>query len=434
MGLGIFRTVWGADSLNVKCIGSWNVRGGYYSLVDRDYLYFSDVLCDGPDICVFNVSNPSTPTDIDANYNQDRGRPKNTGRWGESMFKKDSLLCVTGFIDSTVEIINVSNVVDTVFGVGLYKTPTGPCDVWASDSLAYIACGDTGLLILDISNPDSIFEVGVYNTPGFARGVDVSGNYAYVADHSSGLRAIDVSNPSTPNEVSFYDTPSRAYNVFVSGDYAYVADFKSGLQIINISNPDSIFGVGSCDTPHRARDIQVAGDYAYIADYEGGLRVIEVKDPSSPKEVGYYKHAPDPYCAYYAVYFAEPYVYITDCNAGIFILEFTPQGVEEQKPKATLQKPKLEIYPNPASIKTSIEFRVQSIESKDEKLSTFKSQPLTLKLHDITGREILSVFKGYLNPGTHSFPLDLTDIPSGVYFVNLKTQTLSEAKRLLVIK
>ena len=55
-------------------------------------------------------------------------------------------------------------------------------------------------------------------------GVAVSGNYAYVADDESGLRVIDITNPSSPFEAGYYDTPGYASGVAVAGNYAYVAD------------------------------------------------------------------------------------------------------------------------------------------------------------------------------------------------------------------
>jgi hypothetical protein len=81
--------------------------------------------------------------------------------------------------------------------------------------------------------------VGNYDTFGYAYGVQVVGNYAYVADRDSGLQIIDISNPTTPTLKGNYDTSGYAWGVQVVGNYAYVADGYSGLQIIDISNPST---------------------------------------------------------------------------------------------------------------------------------------------------------------------------------------------------
>src|SRR4051794_40345987 len=73
----------------------------------------------------------------------------------------------------------------------------------------------------------------------------VSGSCAYVADGNSGLQVIDVSNPASPQRVGGYDTSGTAYGVTVSGNCAYVADFDSGLRVIDVSDPAHPQQVGS---------------------------------------------------------------------------------------------------------------------------------------------------------------------------------------------
>ena len=98
-----------------------------------------------------------------------------------------------------------------------------------------------------------------YDT-GYAQDVEVVGNYAYLADGDSGLQIIDISNPTNPTLKGNYDTPDYAYGVQVVGNYAYVADGDSGLQIIDISNPTNPTLKGNYDTSGFAQDVQVVGN------------------------------------------------------------------------------------------------------------------------------------------------------------------------------
>ncbi|MDH7555119.1 MAG: hypothetical protein QHH74_15865, partial [Spirochaetota bacterium] len=75
---------------------------------------------------------------------------------------------------------------------------------------------------------------GNYDTPGYAQGVAVVGSYAYVADNDTGLQIIDITDPAHPESAGSYNTSSFANAVAVSRGYAFVADFESGLQIIRI--------------------------------------------------------------------------------------------------------------------------------------------------------------------------------------------------------
>ena len=84
-------------------------------------------------------------------------------------------------------------------------------------AVAYVADGDAGLQVIDVSNPANPVRVGGYDTSGYAYGVAVSGNIAYVADDDAGLQVIDVSNPASPVRVGGYDTSGNGEGVAVSG-------------------------------------------------------------------------------------------------------------------------------------------------------------------------------------------------------------------------
>ena len=116
---------------------------------------------------------------------------------------------------------------------------------------------------------------GSFNTYDDARCVYVSAEYAYVADSDSGLQIIDISDPANPFIVGTCDTPGSALGVYVAGDYAYVADGYSGLQVIDITNPTSPSIVGSCDTVGSGAGVCVAGNYAYVAVSYTHLRAHE---------------------------------------------------------------------------------------------------------------------------------------------------------------
>ncbi|MBN1180206.1 MAG: tandem-95 repeat protein [Anaerolineae bacterium] len=55
--------------------------------------------------------------------------------------------------------------------------------------------------------------VGSYDTPGLASGIALSGTTAYVADGEAGLQILDISNPAIPRLVATFDTPDTALAV-----------------------------------------------------------------------------------------------------------------------------------------------------------------------------------------------------------------------------
>jgi protocatechuate 3,4-dioxygenase beta subunit len=53
---------------------------------------------------------------------------------------------------------------------------------------AYLAVGETGVVMLDVSNPTAPIMAGLYNTPGMTHDVATPGDgYVYAADGNNGL-------------------------------------------------------------------------------------------------------------------------------------------------------------------------------------------------------------------------------------------------------
>jgi len=157
--------------------------------------------------------------------------------------------------------------------VGAVDTPGAADGVAVAATYAYLADGDSGLQVVDISEPESPVIVGEVDTPGYAADVAIAGNYAFVADRGHGLQVIEISVPESPVIVGAESTPGDAMSVAVAGNYAYVADRGSGLQVIDILVAESPALLGGVGTPDEAFGVVVAGDYAYVADGYSGLQV-----------------------------------------------------------------------------------------------------------------------------------------------------------------
>ncbi|MCX6157542.1 MAG: T9SS type A sorting domain-containing protein [Ignavibacteriae bacterium] len=59
---------------------------------------------------------------------------------------------------------------------------------------------------------------------------------------------------------------------------------------------------------------------------------------------------------------------------------------------------------------------------------------VSLIVYDIQGNEVLTLVNEYLMPGTYEAKLEATALPSGVYFYKLTTNTISETKKMMLIK
>lgn len=79
-------------------------------------------------------------------------------------------------------------------------------------------------------------------------------------------------------------------------------------------------------------------------------------------------------------------------------------------------------YPNPFNPTTKISFRIP------------KNGFVTLKVYDITGKEVAVLVNESLSPGTYETTFDASQFTSGVYFYRLSTKDFSETKKMLLIK
>ena len=188
--------------------------------------------------------------------------------------------------NSGLQIMDISNPAAPLL-IGNFITPGQAWDVAVAGDLAFVADGPAGLTIVDITDPAAPSLVASYPTPGYARGVAVAGDLAFVADEASGLQIIDISNPAAPSLVGNFDT-GVAVGVTVAGDLAFVADSTSGLQIVDITNPAAPSLVGTYDTPGSAIGVAVAGDLAFVADQTSGLQIVDISNPAAPSLIGSY--------------------------------------------------------------------------------------------------------------------------------------------------
>lgn len=118
-----------------------------------------------------------------------------------------------------------------------------------------------------------------------AKAVFVTGDYAYVACGDSGLQIMDVRIPNRATLVGIVtNNINDAYDVYVEGDYAYIADRNIGLRVVDVENPAASYVIrtlwlGPC------LQIYITNQQAYLACHTNGVAVYDVSDPQNPSEI-----------------------------------------------------------------------------------------------------------------------------------------------------
>src|SRR5262249_40348255 len=151
----------------------------------------------------------------------------------------------------------------------------------------YIADQQSGLRIVDVSDPPHLRALGNFWTSGSATGVDVVDNRAFLVD-GAGMQIVDVSDATAPALLGTYSLPG-AQRIQVVGALAYVTSQGSSLQIIDVGDPAHPIARGTYVAPTTINDVKVAGGRAYLAagdthipsDFNAGMLIVDVHDPAA---------------------------------------------------------------------------------------------------------------------------------------------------------
>ena len=81
-----------------------------------------------------------------------------------------------------------------------------------------------------------------------------------------------------------------------------------------------------------------------------------------------------------------------------------------------------EPYPNPFNAQTTIEF---SLPLKDV---------MTIKVHDISGKEVRSIVHGIFDSGEHKVHWNASNLSSGIYFIRMESRHFVDTKKVSLIK
>ena len=231
--------------------------------------------------------------------------------------------------------------------IGRVPLPSANEGVAALGDYAYVAGGQAGLHVIDISVPGAPVLVATINTTKYAENVEVVRTFAdgvlldmaLVVEGTEGITTYDVTDPT--HVVSFEqgttavdgnrlvvvepEAPDEPFTVFLAESwkgvrvftanpdypgvldyggvfagtqgfamglaerdgYLYVADDEMGLAVLDarILELNQIVLTGWADTPGNALDVVLDGDYAYVADGVEGLAVFRIAAGAAPVKV-----------------------------------------------------------------------------------------------------------------------------------------------------
>ncbi len=153
-------------------------------------------------------------------------------------------------------------------------------DVLKKDTLLYVAQGEGGLLILNVSDPENpqTVSVTIKDVRGYCTKLAMKDSVVYLAAGTFGINVLDIADVSAPYVTVSNLNVKPAKNLFILGDYLYTAISEQGIGICDISYPTQPDIKGTIFTVGFAYDLIVTADTnrIIIAGGEMGMSIYDI--------------------------------------------------------------------------------------------------------------------------------------------------------------
>ena len=357
--------------------------------------------------------------------------------------------------------------------VGEFITNKSVYDIALAGNTIYLY-GDSAFFSIDISVPSNPKKISELTIPApddngtylEYKKLTVLNHYAFTTFRDSSVTIFNISDPSKMNILGKIKTVARPVKVGVTQSedslIIYIAEVDSGLQIYAWVNNSfsmvnkikenlpivglkirdknlflasdaglNIYDISKNKNPYLISrilvsagsfpDISISGDYTYM-EGDGHLVIINIKDLLNPKEVEDIMYPSRVVTAFGNI------VFLGISLNGILILEnklvTSTNDLLTNDLKSTFKL--YQNYPNPFNPATTIEFSMPP--------GTGNNSLVLLKVYDILGKEIRTIFDEVKEPGNYKILFNAEGLPSGVYFYTFKVGEYSETKKFIILK
>ena len=155
-------------------------------------------------------------------------------------------------------------------------------DVVIDKNLAFVAQGEGGLMIINISDPKSPTAISIVNEgmKGYANKVSRKDSVLYIASGGFGVSVVNAADPENPQITATNLALKPAKNFLVMGNFLFTSVAEYGVQISEISYSTQPDIRGGTDTPGYAQGICASADsnYLLVANGEMGLAIFDISE------------------------------------------------------------------------------------------------------------------------------------------------------------
>lgn len=241
--------------------------------ISGNYVYLATPNLSPHSFCVYDVSNPSAPTNVfTTNLNL-------SGGGGMAVLGSNLYLGGDGFI----AVMNISTPATPTLVTQYRPSSLGnPLSAAVSSNYLALASGANQLMNIGVFSNQVYTNFVATNVAGTASGVALSGQFVFVANGSSSPLESYLISPSgavsRAGQITYPASPTIGHGVALAGNYAYLA-CSAGLRAIDVTDPANLKAVGQTSTNYGGTGLGVAvsGRYVYLANGTDGLRVFAIQ-------------------------------------------------------------------------------------------------------------------------------------------------------------
>ena len=339
-------------------------------------------------------------------------------------------------------------------------------NICVADTFAFLAASDGGLYIYSINDPQAPYQLKRMNySSGNANGVFVKGDTLFLADGGNGVYVYNISDMDAVTLMTNFKTSYSATNVKVRDHYAYVSDYLQGLEVFDISDLSAVRHVSSNTKQVNGMDLDLADSLAFVAAQQSGMRIIDISDPTNIREIGHFRFSSysssqgvaardtlffeatgkegvhivsvsDPLYPHVVgnfetgsmakdVALQDSLIIVADYNDGVYILKYNPEpetGIDYSANALPFQFELEQNYPNPFNPKTVIRYRLAS------------GAQVNLSVFNVLGQKVKTLVHRKQTSGEHEVSFNAVDLPSGLYFYQLRVDGKKKVKKMLLLR
>lgn len=179
--------------------------------------------------------------------------------------------------------------------LGTYKhapIPSYPLDLKVKNNIAYIAAWGSGIIMVDVSNPQNMHQCGTIATADASNWIEIKDTVAWVADLSAGFKSVSVSDTANPIVLYKNDTLGDTYGIAKSGNYLYTSVTGKGFEIAN-NNSSVLSEKAFISQKTKLYAPFVKDSLLFLPAWDKGVIIYNISNPEQPDSLTCIKHSGD---------------------------------------------------------------------------------------------------------------------------------------------